>query len=515
MTTGQVDTESPQIILVVEDDEALLGLIQKTLSRAGFHTKGISNGTEAVTWILDNPDTLLILDYRLLDMTGREFIKTLEELKLSIPFIIMTGHGDEKLAVEMMKLGARDYVVKDSTFLDLLPQMVKSVTEQLATEKKLIKAEEALRFSGAAFKSIQQSVVATNTEYTITRWNEVSESIYLVKASEAVGKKLFDVIEIVENSPGENRKRFKELETGGYYREEQLQRTNNVEVWVDVCVQSIEDKGKRYGWVALASDITKRKRAEAEIEAKNQKLEEANARLKELDRLKSIFLASMSHELRTPLNSILGFTSLILQGMVGEINDEQRSQLILVKNSADHLLSLINDILDISKIEAGKIELSLEEFKLDDLTSEVIETLSPAAGLKGIDIVTDIPKGTTLFCDRRRLKQVLINIMGNAVKFTTEGHVKVTGKPLENDQFEISVIDTGVGIKEEDMDKLFVPFQQVDASLMKKSDGTGLGLYLSKKLVNLLGGTIQAESEHGKGSKFSFTIPLYCTGEKK
>ena len=258
----------------------------------------------------------------------------------------------------------------------------------------------------------------------------------------------------------------------------------------------------------LNKEIAERRRIEAELKEKTEALEQANTRLQEMDRLKSVFLASMSHELRTPLNSIIGFTDIILQGMVGELNEEQRKQLTWVSSSANHLLSLINDILDISKIEAGKVELSLEQFSFDDVLREVVETVSPMANLKGIEVITDAPEGIMLFSDRRRVKQVLINLMSNAVKFTNQGSVSIIVRILGDKQLEARVKDTGIGIKEEDMDKLFVPFQQLDISLTKKHEGTGLGLHLTKKLVTLLGGDISAKSEYGKGSEFSFTLPL-------
>ncbi len=302
--------------------------------------------------------------------------------------------------------------------------------------------------------------------------------------------------------------------------------------------------------IGLFTDITKRRRAERELQErmkelrekneqldaqneelqsqseeltaqqqelmdKTKELEEANVHLQKVDRLKSVFLASMSHELRTPLNSIIGFTDLILQGMVGEINEEQRSQLTLVSSSANHLLSLINDLLDISKIEAGKVELELEEFRLGDVATEVVETFSPTAKLKGIRLLTDISEDTTLFSDKRRLKQVLMNLVSNAVKFTDRGSVKVTSGIPADDNLEISVIDTGIGIKKEDIGKLFVPFQQVDESLTKKHTGTGLGLYISRKILTLLGGDISVESKYGVGSEFTFTLPVHYVKEQR
>lgn len=246
-----------------------------------------------------------------------------------------------------------------------------------------------------------------------------------------------------------------------------------------------------------------------ELQLVNNELSKANIKLEEADRLKSIFLASMSHELRTPLNSIIGFTGILLMGMSGEMNEEQKKQLTVVKNSADHLLSLINDILDVSKIEAGKVEVSIEEFGLDDIVNEVVETFSPTVSEKGLKLLRDVPEGITLFSDKRRLKQVLMNLVSNAVKFTDKGKIKIEGRISEDGKkLEISVSDTGIGIKKEDMNKLFKTFQQIDMSSTKRHEGTGLGLYLSRKLAALLGGDISAESEVGKGSRFTFTIPL-------
>jgi signal transduction histidine kinase len=174
---------------------------------------------------------------------------------------------------------------------------------------------------------------------------------------------------------------------------------------------------------------------------------------------------------------------------------------------------MINDILDIAKIEAGKVELSFEEFGLKDTIEEVVEIFSPIADLKDIEVVKDSPRDVTLVSDKRRLKQVLINFVSNAIKFTDRGGVRIIASLTGDDNVEIRVVDTGVGIKKEDLDRLFIPFQQVDNTLTKKHEGTGLGLHLSKKLINLLGGDISVKSEYGSGSEFVFTIPLKFKAE--
>jgi PAS domain S-box-containing protein len=248
-----------------------------------------------------------------------------------------------------------------------------------------------------------------------------------------------------------------------------------------------------------------------DLSEKREALKVANVRLLELDRLKNIFLASMSHELRTPLNSIIGFTGILLMGLTGKLNGEQMNQLGLVKKSAHHLLGLINDILDISKVEAGMMESFPEEFSLNELAREILAGVSVAAAEKGLELICSLPEGLILFTDQRRLRQILINLVSNAIKFTTQGSIHLVGKLSLIDRtpvIRISVTDTGIGIRKEDMNRLFFPFQQVDASLTKKFEGTGLGLYLSKKLANLLGGDVTAKSEYGKGCEFMVALPL-------
>ncbi|WNM59177.1 sensor histidine kinase [Candidatus Nitrospira allomarina] len=252
-----------------------------------------------------------------------------------------------------------------------------------------------------------------------------------------------------------------------------------------------------------------------DLEAKTGELEQANIYLQRANRHKSVFLASMSHELRTPLNSIIGFTGIMLKGMAGEITEEQRKQLGMVKNSANHLLTLINDVLDVSKIEAGKIDFSLEEFGIDELVTETKESVSPAAQTKGLEILTNVPEDITIFSDKRRTKQVLLNLCSNAVKFTDHGTIEVAAKALNDEKVEITVRDTGIGIKGEDMHELFEPFQQVGVSITKRQEGTGLGLYLTKKLVNLLRGEVWAKSRYGEGSEFTVVLPLRYKEESK
>jgi len=232
----------------------------------------------------------------------------------------------------------------------------------------------------------------------------------------------------------------------------------------------------------------------------------AKKRAEEADQLKSIFIASISHELRTPLNSIIGLTGIILQGISGEITEVQMKELTMVKNSANHLLALINDVIDVSKIETGQVELAIGEFDLLELIQEVRDFFEVSVDEKGIKLSIELPERLIIKSDERRTKQVVMNLVSNAIKFTDKGKIAIKAAK-KDERVEISVADAGIGIKKENMKMLFKQFSRIHVEGTTRAEGTGLGLYLSKKIAALLGGEISAESEFGKGSKFTFTLP--------
>lgn len=234
--------------------------------------------------------------------------------------------------------------------------------------------------------------------------------------------------------------------------------------------------------------------------------------MREADRLKSQFLANMSHELRTPLNSIIGFSRVILKGIDGPITETQEQDLQAIYNAGQHLLGLINDILDVSRIEAGKMELTFTEIDLKEIIRGVMSTAVGLVKDKPIRLDSEVPEDLpNIRADNIRVRQVLLNLVSNAAKFTQEGEISLTARVLEEDGADtilITVSDTGPGIEPEDQEKLFEPFSQVDDSPTRKTGGTGLGLSICRHLVELHGGRIWVDSVPGEGSIFAFTLPV-------
>lgn len=382
---------------------------------------------------------------------------------------------------------------------------------------ELKQSEEKRR---AILDSISDAVIVMDLDLSIIWANEVALNQY----GAISGRKCYEAYKWLKE-PCSNCITRKTWEDGMIRssEEEGILKDGSRITFVVSCSPVRDMAGTVVSVVGVLHDITKRKLAEAELRDAHHKLQEAKAevdrkveeRTAELEeakeeaehanQMKSIFLASMSHELRTPLNSIIGFTGIILQGLSGEINDEQKKQLNMVYASSKHLLALITDLLDISKIESGELAPDLEEFNLAIVGVEVRDSLLRMADDKGLKLIWEMPD-ITVVSDKRRFKQIITNLASNAIKFTEKGDVEVSA--IEKDMYiEVMVRDTGVGMKEEDIQKLFAPFIQLEYTVSDEK-GTGLGLYLTRNLVRLIGGEIRVESEYGKGSTFTFTLPI-------
>lgn len=389
------------------------------------------------------------------------------------------------------------------------------------TERK--KIEEKLRRSEEQFRLISESVADMIVVLDLNGkrvYNNPSYKPILGDTNKLPGTDSF-----LDIHP-EDRERIKEVfqqtvSSGEGQRAEYRLLSKSSEIhYIESHSSVIRDtKGNKVNVVVVSRDITERKKTEAELLKYQEKLEEmvrdrtteleiAKDRAEIADRLKSAFLATMSHELRTPLNSIIGFTGILLREIAGPLNPEQKKQLLMAKGSASHLLALINDVLDISKIEAGELTVSMKEFDFSKSLNKVVNLVRPLAEKKELSLNLVMPfESLTVVSDERRIEQVLLNLINNSIKFTEKGSV-IVDCSIPDKNIVTKIIDTGIGIKPEDLDKLFKPFSQVDTGITRNHEGTGLGLSISKKLTEKLGGTISVESEFGKGSVFTLTLPI-------
>ena len=267
------------------------------------------------------------------------------------------------------------------------------------------------------------------------------------------------------------------------------------------------DAGEIINWVGINTNIADRVQAEIALQEAKDAAEYAN-------RAKSEFLATMSHELRTPLNAIIGFSEILRDEILGTLNDEQKELVLDVRTSGNHLLAMINDILDLSKIEAGRMDLQLEYFSVQEAVTEVNTIITALANKKWIQLVLELSQDVTIEADKLKFKQILYNLLSNAIKFTDEGGTVITKLEVSSSALLGSVTDTGVGISPQDREKLFQPFTQLDASSTRAHGGTGLGLALTNRLIQLHGGKIWVDSEINRGSTFSFTFPLHQQTEQ-
>ncbi len=375
-------------------------------------------------------------------------------------------------------------------------KIVRDVTQQK-------RADHVTHLLAAIVGSSDDAIVSKNLDGVVTSWNAAAERMFGYKADEMIGRPIAAVFppDRLDEEP-KILERLKRGERVDHYQTVRV-RKNGEPFHVSITISPVRDSsGKVVGASKVARDITREKEWVAQLAA-------ANEELKRADRMKSEFLAIMSHELRTPLNSIIGFASLLRQGRNGPINDEQKKQLNLIHASGKHLLHLINDMLDLSRIEAGRLDLACEDFKPEEVIQEAIRTLELQIGQKQLVVRSSVEHAGCIHSDRKRFFQVMLNLLNNAVKFTPAGSIEVSAL-VEGDKLVVSVKDTGIGIPRDRQKDLFVAFSQLEGSSRRRYEGTGLGLYLCRKIVSMLGGQISVESEFNRGSTFTFRIATHC-----
>ncbi|HCC69458.1 MAG TPA: hypothetical protein DEP99_06215 [Nitrospiraceae bacterium] len=418
-----------------------------------------------------------------------------------------------------------------------LMQLFSSLAAQAIEKFKLMHdLEESLTYLQGVFDNSEDMIVTTDNKGRVVKFSKGGERILGYTADEIAGKTAADFYVDKE----ERAKILEVLRKSGaiHNYETKLERKDSSYVDISLTISHMKDKTDNIiGTVGVSKDITKEKRLREELKEKNKELEELNTRLEEkviertrelekinrelrkANEIKARFIANMSHELRTPLHSIIGFSEVLLDKTFGDINEKQQRHVTNILTSGRHLLHLVNNILDLAKIEAGRIELSCETFNMTGVVDEVITVVQPLAEKKLISIKTDISEDIKDFrADKIKFKQILYNLLSNAIKFTLQNGEagikveKVINKNLflwaaEGQEFlKLSVRDTGIGIKPEEKERIFEEFEQLDPS--RSTEGSGLGLSLTKRLVELHGGIIDVESASGKGSVFSVHLPF-------
>ena len=477
----------PIKILLVEDDADHILLTKRVLRDAGkdYEVDSEEGTKEALKKIMEKHYDLVLCDYRLPGLTGLDILREIKRKGIDLPFVIVTAAGSEKIAVDLMKEGAYDYVIKDSLFTEKLPAVIDTTLERYKVKKEKEKLKEKLHSSHVQMQNIVQknpdAMVILDKDGKILFLNQAAGYIFGRKKEELLGTSFGFPLVTTETAQINIVRKSEEPGIG------------------EMRVTTIEWE-EQPAYLASIHDITELKKSEA-LKA------EIDERMR-MNKLKDEFISTVSHELRTPLTTMKEFTSIISDEIPGKLTKEQREYIDIIKGNIDRLARLINNLLDISKIESGKIKPQKVSVNLINLVNAVISELKSKADEKHIEFEMLFPTSLPdVYIDPDNIIQVFTNLIGNAVKFTPEkGEIKVEIKD-KKEHIECSVADTGKGIARKDIGKIFGRFQQLGRVPGPGAKGTGLGLAITKELVEMHNGKIRVESELGKGSKFIFNLP--------
>jgi PAS domain S-box-containing protein len=503
--------KSPVRVLLIEDQEEDYLLTRRMLAsceKQEFQLDWANSWQSGIEAIRRCVHDVCLLDFRINGGDGLELLKESREISCKAPVILLTGVGDYRLDVEAMELGAADFLVKDKITAELLERSIRYALAQEQSLQELRSRQDALRASEMRFRAVVQSaadaIVLSDASGKILFWNNGAATMFGYTEDEILGAPLDTLMP----------EQYKERHRAGFERYLVTHRSRIVGRTVefeglrkDGTVFPIElslaswTNGDGPMFTAIIRDTTERKKTE-ELHRAKDAAEEAN-------RAKSAFVARMSHELRIPLHSIIGFTSLLLKNSAGNLHRQDIDFLHRIFSSAKDQLGLINSVLDLSKVEAGRMDLQLDDVSIDSLVRDVVRQLEAEQRGSNVEIVLRLPSAVQpIQADRQKLKQVLTNVVENALKFTRQGTVTVelTVNPATLEPLRIDVIDTGVGMPPDQIGKVFEPFWQVAPAENQPVKGTGLGLSICQSLCELMGYQLAVQSELGKGSTFTILL---------
>jgi PAS domain S-box-containing protein len=488
--------QQKRAVLIVEDDEATTELERRALVKSGLSVRAVTQAEDAIALLRSESFVAVLLDYNLPGDDPWRVQEAAQSLVPRVPVIMVTALGNELVAAEAIHRGVDGYIKKTGDFWDQLPNIVSRAA-------RLAEAEYAISRLASIVEASDDAIVGISLDGVVASWNSGAKAMFGYSAEEIIGRPISILTPPDRSAEIENI--LEKLQGGEHLKhfETVRMKKDGTPIHVSLTVSPVkDDTGKIASISEIARDITERKRFE-------QSLQEAN-------RMKSEFLANMSHELRTPLNGILGFAEFLVDGKPGKLNAKQMEYLGDILNSGRHLLQVINDVLDLAKVEAGKMELNLETFPLGKAIEEVRAVVKPMAQKKHIGVAVDIAAEVDcVTLDQQKFKQVLYNLLSNSIKFTDDGgSVEIRASLRDSLHFKLAVTDNGIGIPSEDINRLFREFEQLESGASRRYQGTGLGLALTRKLVELQGGTITVESEVKKGSTFSVILPLVTEGTR-
>ena len=509
---GKTSMETERLhILFIEDHPGFARLLQRKMVQNGYSVEIAREGKEGLELFDPDVHDAVLIDYALPDLNGLQVLEAISTRGILTPKVMITGFGSEEIAVKALKLGAADYLVKDanSNYIELLPSVIERAVRQQRTliekkeaEQKLIEQQNLLR---TVFSSTPEILVMKDKELRYRAVNQAFCRYAKRNETEIIGKTDFDLF------PRQEAEYLRRGDLEVLQSKKSLTRNDHVDrdgKQLHFAVSKtpvLDSAGESSGLVISASDITDLLEVTEELEEAKKEAEAANG-------AKSEFLANISHELRTPLTAVIGFSEILASGLAGAINEKQKKYVKAILESGKYLLQLINDILDISKVECGKMQLDTSQINIKAFIEGSVIVVKERAAKRGIKIDVEIPERIgvqTIKADERKLRQVLYNLLSNAVKFTPSGGRVTVGVGIKDDSLAMYVKDTGIGIDPKEQKKIFDKFYQVRNKTKVMSSGTGLGLALTNRLAQLHGGKILMESEGlGKGSCFTCLLPV-------